>query len=144
MNDITKDPALLPKAAATPEEVRAAWVAALRSGEYKQAIGCLVEFQDWNPRYCCLGVLCDLAEQAGVVQRHVDQRGEASFSGHSHTLPQVVADWAGLVGPEGSLVKDAGWESEDAEATLAWLNDNKRYTFAQIADVIESGKVMTR
>lgn len=39
------------------KEVKAKWVAALRSGEYKQGKGRL---KNINNEYCCLGVLCAL------------------------------------------------------------------------------------
>lgn len=35
-------------------EIKRLWVEALRSGEYRQNIGCLED----NGAYCCLGVLC--------------------------------------------------------------------------------------
>lgn len=41
----------------TPE-LKAQWVAALRSEKYKQGIGLLRNRHD---EYCCLGVLCELA-----------------------------------------------------------------------------------
>ena len=37
------------------------WVKALRSGKYKQGLGALkATDSEGKPRYCCLGVLCDL------------------------------------------------------------------------------------
>ena len=41
-------------------EIKAKWVAALRSGEYKQAKG---QLRIGNS-FCCLGVLCNLHAQA--------------------------------------------------------------------------------
>ena len=52
-------------------EIRARWVAALRSGAYEQGTSRL---RDASDRRCCLGVLCDLAEQDGVVAGMVDLR----------------------------------------------------------------------
>jgi hypothetical protein len=34
--------------------------------------------------------------------------------------------------------------NDEGDTTLAWLNDTMRYNFTQIADVIESGKVVTK
>jgi len=42
----------------TPE-LKAKWLAALRSGNYKQG----ESFLRWNDTYCCLGVLCDVARK---------------------------------------------------------------------------------
>lgn len=44
-------------------EVKAEWLAALRSGAYKQAQARL--FDPETGGYCCLGVLCDIAEKRG-------------------------------------------------------------------------------
>ena len=39
------------------KEIKAEWVKALRSGEYKQGGGALHR----GDHFCCLGVLCDIA-----------------------------------------------------------------------------------
>lgn len=46
------------------EELVRRWVAALRSGEYKQGVGRLLGTgeRDGGKRFCCLGVLCDLVD----------------------------------------------------------------------------------
>ncbi len=38
-------------------EIKAKWVAALRSGQYQQG----AEYLENDGRYCCLGVLCEVA-----------------------------------------------------------------------------------
>lgn len=38
------------------------WIAALRSGEYKQGRDALVQKTGKGLRYCCLGVLCDISK----------------------------------------------------------------------------------
>lgn len=40
-----------------PKKFKAKWVAALRSGKYKQGKGFLL---DENGKYCCLGVACSI------------------------------------------------------------------------------------
>jgi hypothetical protein len=50
-------------------EKKTKWVEALRSGEYEQGASFLVQqpaSAKGKPRYCCLGVLCDLAIKDGV------------------------------------------------------------------------------
>jgi hypothetical protein len=49
-------------------EIKASWVEALRSEEYKQGANALHR----NGTFCCLGVLCDLAEKAGVVTSEIE------------------------------------------------------------------------
>jgi hypothetical protein len=42
--------------------LKRAWLKALRSGEYKQGLSWLHH----DGHYCCLGVLCDVAEKLGA------------------------------------------------------------------------------
>jgi len=44
-------------------EIKAQWVAALRSGEYVKGRNHLQK----DGKFCCLGVLCELAVKAGIV-----------------------------------------------------------------------------
>lgn len=106
-------------------EIKEPWLAALRSGEFKQAQGSLVRgLRDGqgNPTgqlgYCCLGVLC-----VAMGWELRDEIGGA-FTGISSGPPQ-------LIGP----YNDSGL-TDDNRAYLAQLNDSGR-TFAEIADVIE-------
>jgi len=63
-------------------EIKAAWIAALRSGKYKKTVGDLR-----NPNgFCCLGVLCDLHAKANLGFWDQDQ----SYLGKSDLLPHVV------------------------------------------------------
>lgn len=47
-------------------EIKEAWLAALRSGEYKQGTSALKN----GGKFCCLGVLCDLHSKAGLGKWH--------------------------------------------------------------------------
>jgi hypothetical protein len=62
------------------EEAKRLWVAALRSGKYDQTTGALRD----GVGYCCLGVLCEVAIEAGVpVQVYHGEEDElASYDGH--------------------------------------------------------------
>lgn len=99
-----------------PEKVRAAWVAALRSGEYKQGHGHL---GNQERGYCCLGVLCDLAVRAGV---------QKTFGALGPSPTWKVARWAGLRTRQAEM---------DGGPSLSQRND-RRDSFSKIADVIES------
>lgn len=94
------------------------WVAALRSGKYKQTQGQLRS----DDKYCCLGVACDLAMETGVI---------SSFIGTNLGLPKPVQDWIGLKDDFGNY---RGFSS------LASENDAGR-TFLEIADIIENNEV---
>jgi hypothetical protein len=129
-------------------EHRKVWVAALRSGEYKQGRNRLRNEDD---TFCCLGVACDLAIKAGLENLQwggpntadpggwvrsyrieiLDDLG-MRFGGTMY-LPTLVRDWLGLQHQAG--------EFEELETgtvkSLAALND-KGYTFEEIADLIET------
>jgi hypothetical protein len=116
-------------------EVRARWTAALRSETYLQGRGNLREFDT----FCCLGVLCDLAVSDGVVAMEVDENGCWSYEGRGDYLPLPVKEWAGIPG-DGEDPQVAVDMGEGVEGVgLASLNDDYRWTFAQIADAIDGG-----
>jgi hypothetical protein len=74
-------------------EIRARWVAALRSGEYRQGDGHL----RMGDRLCCLGVLCELAVEDGVVNGVQLSDGLWEYNGSAGWLPPAVVDWAARV-----------------------------------------------
>lgn len=102
-------------------EVKAKWVAALRSGEYAQGIGQLHQ----GGSFCCLGVLCDLhAKEAGLSWQE-----DGRYLGGHIVTPREVDEWAAL--PWRNLVIDGLLRG------LPEHNDDGK-TFAQIADAIEA------
>lgn len=106
-------------------EIKERWVAALRSGDYKQSAGHLHR----NNSFCCLGVLCDLAARDGIVRAE----GESYVAVNNEDddacsfLPVVVQEWAGLDSCNPSV----------KERQLATYNDSLAYDFKRIADLIE-------
>jgi hypothetical protein len=115
-------------------EIKAEWLDALRSGEYQQASGKLYDAQTGG--YCCLGVLCDLAERRGIVSRTADGDGTVFFgSAHAIVDDDGVQEWAGLVSPNPE-VPDPDYVDGKFKTSLAGLNDEGK-TFAELADMIE-------
>ncbi len=117
-------------------DVKAKWVEALRSGEYKQGFGILATA---NPQssakwFCCLGVLCDLAVKDGLTIA-VEKDNCITYGGEVLILPDAVIEWAGLE-PYGVNV---GIIDQDGEmlGTLVHYNDGMRMPFREIADIIE-------
>lgn len=125
-------------------EIKADWLNRLRSGEYAQGRGSLRTEGDPESgepdRYCCLGILCEVAADAGIVKRTLAGY-QASRSEEALTvLPGRVALWAGLKSANPTI---AG----DKQLTLAEHNDGLHgdtdgwhrapKTFAEIADLIE-------
>jgi hypothetical protein len=120
-------------------EVKAKWLAALRSGQYRQAKHHL---RNGNDGYCCLGVLCEIAVADEVIPAGALTGTETSLTGglysygdghETDVLPYEVAHWAG--------VEANGWLPGGRFLTA--LNDGDTYegvdqhSFEQIADIIE-------
>ena len=98
------------------------WLAALRSGEYKQGSGRLRV----DDSYCCLGVCADLALKEGVP---VPDFFNEEMSGWT-VLPGEICDWVGLRSIMGST-------NDLSQPGLTSLNDNLKMPFPQIADHLE-------
>jgi hypothetical protein len=109
------------------KRIKKLWVAALRSGEYKQARGQLRR----GDSFCCLGVLCNLHAQA-----HPDIAAKQKYRGvymsSPAVLPLAVAKWADLKSEFGGIV-----EIFRFNAGLPYHND-RGSTFSEIADAIEA------
>lgn len=128
-------------------EIKAEWLAALRSGNYTQTNGALRrEDKAGGASFCCLGVLCDVLSKDGRISfvqdpgyddlRHygagTDNFGNA-VEGSSFSLPDLVCELVGISTDAGEYVDDDG-----NYRTLIGLNDSHKKTFEQIADVIEA------
>lgn len=119
-------------------DIKAAWIAALRSGDYSQT-RCVLQNSEG---YCCLGVLCELHENA-TSSSLWDRTEETEFlyDSTSGLLPKSVVEWAGF--QEGCLGKtDDGYDVllpsifSFRRSSLSYLNDSCR-DFKEIADCIE-------
>jgi hypothetical protein len=111
------------------------WVAALRSGKYRQATGALHD----NGGYCCLGVLCDISG-AGMWVNDLYQIGDGNtdeFTGLSY-LPEALRIQTGMRSDNGSfrVRPDNDPLGHGFLTSLANLNDDGK-SFAEIANVIE-------
>lgn len=113
----------------TRKEWQDEWIAALRSGDYKQSQH---ELYDGNG-YCCLGVAYKLFH--GNMDAHM-----AKPDGRSENLtdyPEVVNAF-GFRGPNGDFSKVIGLGFMRGNAvTFIGLNDRKGMTFSEIADLAE-------
>lgn len=109
-------------------EIKAKWIAALKSGEYEQGRGGLaLQAVCGDVRYCCLGVLCDLAAKEGVVNAEWSGR-EGWYDGNTSYPPSSVALWAGLE-TSNARIPSLG-------LSLAELNDSGA-SFSSVARIIE-------
>jgi len=105
-------------------EVKELWLAALRSGEYKQGRQRLRT----DDEFCCLGVLCDLAVKAGAVD---------GFDDGGWYLPDDVATWAGLEDAGSGVRIDENWALIDHNDGNDGPPPLKAKSFKQIANLIE-------
>jgi hypothetical protein len=117
------------------------WIKALRSGKYKQGYSRLATGGGKDTEYCCLGVACELymKEFPEKLSKELSAFGNYSYyeeGGFPMTggLPLVVRDWLGLERCNGGYQDK---DDIDREISLAHYNDAEKYTFDQIADVIE-------
>jgi hypothetical protein len=120
------------------------WIAALRSGKYKQGLQCLCA----GDEFCCLGVACDLYAQEHDLKWSPASNvapvvGSLSLLGQASHLPIEVILWLGMQNAFGRHwpQKMHGEEEEEGEeeetTSLSILNDLGK-TFEEIADIIES------
>src|SRR6478736_3165412 len=132
------------------QEIKERWLAALRSGEYKQADGYL-NIMSLDPEqtefdgFCCLGVLCEIAVADGVVQKQrvagnsFFEYGDPERGDWDHSvLPVSVRDWAGLDDTNPSvnaLSEDDNPDLMDAWSPVSEPNDNGS-SFEEIANWI--------
>ena len=110
-------------------EIKAKWVAALRSGEYTQGYRRL---RDSDNKFCCLGVLCNLHARAHP-EIAAQQTDPGRYMGKTYMPHDSVFIWAGMGVNKVHRTVEIG----DDAASLAQHNDSGR-TFAEIADAIEA------
>lgn len=127
------------------KEVKDEWVAALKSGDYKQATGRLSVGVGSDTRHCCLGVLCEIAVKHKVIQPPViAASGIVGYGQESANaiLPWEVAEWAKITAAADlpqlqtlpHKLDDEGYDNPID--CLSQANDSG-YTFDEIAEVIE-------
>jgi len=107
-------------------EIKEQWATALESGDFEQGKWRLKTPGNGNPNdsqcndtYCCLGVLTELAVEAGIV-RWSDKPlfdcnpddGEQSESGA--VLNKRVVEWAGLDAPVPTIGDTDAWHLNDS------------------------------
>jgi hypothetical protein len=129
------------------ENIKDLWITALRSGKYKQSRG----FLKTKDGFCCLGVLCDVYAktqkkkgfQPSTTNPFVFQI--TGIGGNTYGFkriltkipPDHVYNWAGMSPYVKTLYNVTVDNLLHRITSLPELNDSKKYTFDQIAEVIE-------
>jgi hypothetical protein len=120
-------------------EIKKEWVSRLRSGKYDQGS---MYLRDEDDRFCCLGILCEMAVENNAVhepylKRLVTQRTAYVYGSLEEfgILPLEVSHWAGL-DDEDPFV-EVLYHGEIQTCKLSDLNDDGA-SFKDIADMIEN------
>jgi hypothetical protein len=123
------------------KRIKKMWTDALRSGEFEQGTNNLADTE--RKKFCCLGVLCELAVREGVIPaphiRNNMGKEYMTYGLDSYTLPSEVMLWAGLKEANPTIKRG------DTSFTLAAYNDGyeigpislKACDFNYIADTID-------
>lgn len=113
-------------------EVKSKWIAALRSGEYAQGSGSLVDTQeeDGTQQFCCLGVLGLIC---GIT---IDDMERQSDLGDVER-EDLLGPWNDPADHARSFMSDNPATHTTLQRKLAGMNDTGK-TFPEIADWIDT------
>jgi len=120
--------------------IQTKWLEALESGEYKQAQSFLYDYE--RDSYCCLGVLCKLADLEFKPNPHTHkmQSGYGFVHGTHATngyMPQGFHEVVGLRDQTGVFKRMIQLSAEGRfVASLAHCNDEWNFSFPEIAAII--------
>lgn len=112
-------------------EVKEKWIDTLLSGKYEQG---REELQTADGKFCCLGVLCEMAIADGVVV-DVEKAGTVTYNGEYQFLPYEVQQWAGMKSNDGEFSEYNELENYAESFSLAVMNDAGK-TFPELVDKI--------
>jgi hypothetical protein len=130
--------------------IKTLWVNALRSGQYKQISGNLCKEVNGTSCFCALGVLCEVHRIHHLNRNGLDIFGwgyywkgtrndwdwRRTYLGADTSLPETVREWAGLSSYDPSV----HWE--EGVSSIVDLNDDRKFCFNDIADLIEADKTI--
>lgn len=139
--------------------VKAIWVRALRSGDYTQGRGALAyqRVSDGQWCHCPIGVLTEEARKAGINMEVIDFPAAKNVRDSEYAIPDdvtavrgydwittgltmPVAKWAGLPVANSDVFlfsSSPQARAEGQDSTIIRENDNRKLSFAQIADLID-------
>lgn len=121
-------------------EIKKLWTEALRSGKYHQGKGHLAQSDQADGlAHCCLGVLCEVAIEAGIISppkwQGINYYYGIEGDHRADFLPRVVSTWAGL-GNNSPVYTDHA-VLDGRTKSLVSHNDDDGFSFTEIADIIE-------
>ncbi len=100
-------------------DLQEAWLRALESGEYKQAMSCLND----NEYYCCLGIACEVFLKEGGVLNKILKADDLMASYDEETLypPDTVWQALGLKSRAGDIDPNPYTD----QSSLVFMNDSE-------------------
>lgn len=120
--------------------IKQLWLTALESGEYKQGQYALAKDNDkGETRYCCLGVLCNIAANQGICNKVKDEDDDIikySYDGELGTLPDSVRTWAELPFRENADSEDDSQSEDEDILDLIIINDDSN-NFDKVIEIIK-------
>lgn len=125
------------------EEFKKKWTAALRSGEYKQGVGCL--HNRTKQQFCCIGVGCDLIDPKAWCITAISGGDDelCGFVNYGEVLSTgAIPTQKWLANHAMARGLHAVFENEHIITDLVKMNDHG-YTFAEIANHIDQHIVTT-
>lgn len=137
--------------------VQAAWVAALRGGQYQQGTGRL---RDGDDKFCCLGVACDVVSGLDWFDNEAggwdNDRHDGAYAwlsdddSNEEVLTQSMVTTLGLTDDNGAFTENVFVDNDgniyvDAplrvfttpHMNLTSINDETKASFKQIGDFLE-------
>lgn len=113
-------------------KVKTKWLKALRSGDFRKTTNVLKRFfKTVEPRYCCLGVLCEITKDEFPEAADHIKRRESEAYGISH--PRSGTSMMAMLSEK---MREHTGINSDQQRKIATKNDNGE-SFAHIADYIE-------
>jgi len=116
------------------QELKTKWVAALRSGDYKQGNGYLHKIEwDGSESFCCVGVLCKIASETHPELISVSRTQFAvSYAGRCNMVDEETCESLMLPNRDtlaALAIKNDGW--------FIYNGRGNGWAFNRIADYIE-------
>lgn len=113
-------------------KVKEIWLDRLENGNIPQATGKLGDLEGGR---CCLGVLCDIAVEEGIIQPPTVYDDQLKYADELVILPRDVMEWAGLDYNNGGFSADPEKTPDFMDDALSYQNDQGK-TFPEIAQII--------
>lgn len=116
-------------------EFKAKWVAALRSGEYKQCKNSLRQ----EDGFCCLGVACDISGLGSWTSNMstTDYLYAVEDEREESRLTSTIVDYMGVAKSFDRVGYIPFYTDRDGNRVALTILNDEGCTFDQIADIIE-------